>query len=176
MKKCPPGVICVENFSLFFIIISVFLIGYLIYVFSKKNEVDKIIIHDRGFVRNPITNFPNLNIDPLLNPYTPPLKDQRYDTNYRQLGILTPVNGTSKDNILPLMGRPLLTSRYKWQYYSTSNQHNNIKLPIRHNGKNGMNEYGCDELFSKDIVYVEGIDEKYKVTMYENNTIHYSAL
>ena len=29
------------------------------------------------------------------------------DTNYRQMGMLTPLNGSSKDNILPLMGRPL---------------------------------------------------------------------
>ena len=95
------------------------------------------------------------------------------DTNYRQLGLLTPVHGKSKDNILPLMGRPLFTNRDKWQYYSTSNQHNNVKLPLVKNGRSCTNEYGCDQLFSGDIVYVEGANEKYKVTMYENSTMRY---
>jgi hypothetical protein len=100
----------------------------------------------------PYTNMPG---DVLLNPYVPPLRDERYfmpgfvpppvgavpinistnigavDTAYRQLGILTPSNGSSKDSIVPLMGRPLFTNRDKWQYYSTSNQHNNIKLPYK---------------------------------------------
>jgi hypothetical protein len=135
--------------------------------------------------------------DPLLNPYSPPLRDERYfipgfngippasvpinistnvgavDTTYRQVGILTPVNGKSKDNILPLMGKPLFTNRDKWNYYTTSNQHNNVKLPISRNGKSCTNEYGCDRLYNGDTVYIEGINEAYKITIYDNDTIKY---
>jgi hypothetical protein len=194
MKKCPPGVICIENVSFSFIIICIVIIGYFVYSFTKNNNVyskssQKIIIQEKGY-RTP-ESWPNFNEDPLLNPYTPPLKDESYfrmpsmipinistnpgavDTNYRQLGILTPVYGKSKDNILPLMGRPLYTNRNKWQYYSTSNQHNNVKLPLIKNGKSCTNEYGCDQLFNGDVIDVEGVNEKYKVTMYDNATIRY---
>ena len=30
-KKCPPGVICVENITMVFIVIFVFIVGYFIY-------------------------------------------------------------------------------------------------------------------------------------------------
>ena len=130
-------------------------------------------------------NFPyNNNNDVLLNPYAPPLRDERYvvpinvsttavDTSYRQIGILTPLNGSSKDNILPLMGRPLFTRRSLWQYYTISNQHNNVKLPVSVKGKSGLNENGVDEIYSDDTVYVEGYNEAFKVTKYENDTIKY---
>jgi hypothetical protein len=144
----------------------------------------------------PYNNLPN---DPLLNPYNPPLRDERYfipelnymppgsvpinistnisavpsDTAYRQMGIITPLSGKNVNNILPLMGRPLFTSRQKFQYYTISNQHNNIKLPVSVKGRNGLNEYGVDELFNADTVYVEGYNEPFKVTRYENDTIKY---
>lgn len=194
MKKCPPGVICIENVSLLFIIICVLFVGYFMYSFTKNNfntsyeTTQKVVIKEKGYP----ASWPNFNQDPLLNPYTPPLRDESYfhsmipinistnpgaiDTNYRQLGILTPLNGTSKDNILPLMGKPLYTNRNKWQYYSTSNQHNNVKLPLIKNGKSCTNEYGCDQLFSGDVVDVEGVNERYKVTMYDNATMKYLPL
>ena len=203
MRKCPPGVICVENYSLFFIISCIIIVFYLMYNINNKNIVvnnkpsEKIIIKDTqrenyGWGLSwPYTN------DPLLNPYSPPLRDERYfipgfngippasvpinistnvgavDTTYRQVGILTPVNGKSKDNILPLMGKPLFTNRDKWNYYTTSNQHNNVKLPISRNGKSCTNEYGCDRLYNGDTVYIEGINEAYKITIYDNDTIKY---
>ena len=132
----------------------------------------------------------------LLNPYEPPYKDERYlvssvplgsipinmttnigavssETSYRQMGIMTPLNGTSKDNILPLMGRPLFINRDKWQYYTISNQHNNVKLPISFKGRSALSDYGVDQIFNGDTVYVEGYNEPFKVTIYENNTIKY---
>lgn len=202
MKKCPPGVICIENFSMFFMVICVIIILYLLYKnMSNQNIVvnnqpsEKIVINDTqrenigggwfgGFLPSwPYTNLPS---DPLLNPYAPPLRDERYfvpinvqtnvgavpeNTSYRQLGILTATN--SKGSILPLMGRPVLTNRDKWQYYTMSDQNNSVKLPVSRNGKSCTNEYGCDRLFNGDTVYIEGLNEPYRVTMYDNDTIRY---
>jgi len=197
MKKCPPGVICIENYSIFFIIISIFIIIYLVYSnINNKNNVsnEKIIIKEIQRENNgwiPSWPYSNLPSDPLINPYSPPLKDERYfippnsipinistnigavDAAYRQVGILTPLNGKNKDNILPLMGKPLFTNRNKWNYYTTSNQHNNVKLPISRNGKSCTNEYGCDKLYNGDSVYIEGVNEAYKITIYDNDTIKY---
>lgn len=196
MKKCPPGVICIENVSLFFVIICILIVGILIYVSMYKQNVvvnnnasDKIIIKDSQREKSRLLSWPynNLTNDVLLNPYVPPLRDERYlmpsvpinistnvgavDTNYRQLGILTATN--TKGKILPLMGRPIFTNRDKWQYYTMSDQHNSVKLPVSRNGKSCTNEYGCDRLYNNDTVYIEGVNEAYRVTMYDNDTIKY---
>ena len=204
MKKCPPGVICLENFTIFIIILLAF--GFCYFFFKSQRQYDlnqNINVYDKNnregngvfsFLPSyPYNNLPNKDI--LGNPYAAPLRDERYfvpeltfappnsmpinvstsaqDTTYRQLGILTPLNGSSKDNILPLMGRPLFTRRSLWQYYTISNQHNNVKLPVSVKGRSGLNENGVDEIYSGDTVYVEGYNEPFKVTKYENDTIKY---
>ena len=210
-KKCPPGVICLENMTMIFIIIFAIIAIYIGYGYSNTNKrtnyhnhhVEREIVtpsvNGFGFFARP--NFPYNNMpqgpgDVLLDPYVPPLSDDRYmvpdfrqmrppgtipinistnvgavDTNYRQMGLLTPLNKSGK--ILPLMGRPLFTNRNKWQYYSMSDQNNSVKLPIIRNGRSCTNEYGCDELYSSDVVYVEGYNQAFKTTIYDNDTIKY---
>lgn len=211
MKKCPPGVICIENYSMFFIVICVIVLIYIVYsTIFKQNIIvnnspsEKIVIKDtnrentgswfpNGWLPSwPYTNLPS---DPLFNPYAPPLRDERYfvpgmtqiplgavpinmstnigavDTQYRQLGIMTATNSTGK--IIPLMGRPLFTNRDKWQYYTASDQNNSMKLPVSRSGRSCTNEYGCDKLYNGDTVYIEGLNEPYRVTMYDNDTIKY---
>jgi hypothetical protein len=159
-------------------------------IYDNERTVDPGYGSSFGFLPSyPYNNLPANDV--LLNPYAAPLRDERYfvpgyrnavpinistsavDTTYRQLGILTPLNGSSKDNILPLMGRPLFTRRSLWQYYTISNQHNNVKLPVSVKGKSGLNDNGVDEIYSDDTVYVEGYNEPFKVTKYENDTIKY---
>ena len=204
MKKCPSGVICIENYSLFFLIICFLILIYIIYAILYKQNIivnnsstDKIVIKDTSRENSnwfgrfiPSYPYSNLPSDPLLNPYSPPLGDERYffssgaipiniatnvgavNTQYRQLGIMTSTN--SKGNIISLMGRPLFTNRDKWQYYTMKTEgNNNIKLPISKNGKSCTNEYGCDKLYNGDTVFVEGLNEPYKITVYDNDTIKY---
>ena len=217
MRKCPPGVLCIENFTSLLFIIIIIIIGWFIFVSYQNQNRNKNRNQDQGYnqrtteilVAEPnypynnlynnlynslrssfIDNVPVNNV--LTNPYEAPYKDERYfvptiqkipinvstnvgavDTSYRQMGILTPLNGTTTNNILPLMGRPLYTNRQKWQYYTISNQHNNVKLPISVKGKSALNDYGVDELYNGDTVYVEGYNDAFKATVYENSTIKY---
>jgi hypothetical protein len=191
MKKCPPGVICLENVTILFILFIMVIIGYFIYNNMGKKEYKEIQDNLFYIQQKPSYPYNNLPNDVLRNPYDAPLKDERYivnevvrgvpinvstnavDTTYRQIGILTPLNGSSKDNILPLMGRPLFTRRSLWNYYTISNQHNNVKLPVSVKGKSGLNEYGVDEVFGGDTVYVEGYNDAFKVTIYENSVMKY---
>lgn len=206
-KKCPPGVICIENVTMFFLVIIIIIILYLIYIsFIKRENKQKVVVNvekqnDPSYIISQQPNYPYNNIpvnDVLMNPYVPPLRDERYfipeivpvrrgmvpinvstnpgavDTNYRQMGILTPLqNNSKKDKILPLMGRPLLVNRDKWQYYTMSDQNNSVKLPIIHKGRSCTNEYGCDQLYNGDRVYVEGYNQAFKITIYENDVIKY---
>lgn len=198
MKKCKPGVICIENTSLFIIFLMVLLVLTFFYIIYNKpvnvKDTNNITIQTTEPNRIPsmIPSWPYTNLpgnDVLLNPYSPPLRDDRYlvpinvptnigsvNTNYRQMGILTPFNKSSEDKILQLMGRPLFVNRDKWQYYTISNQHNNVKLPIIFKKKNGLNDYGVDQIYTGDIVYVEGYKQSFRATIYENDTIQYLSV
>ena len=209
MKKCPPGVICVENVTL--LLLFIILLVLVTFIYSNSNSKSVTINNDitskddsnnSGWLNNFLPSWPYNNLprdlhlprDVLLDPYAAPYRDERYlvtnpirnmvpinvstnigsvDTSYRQMGIITPLNGASKDNILSLMGRPLFTNRDKWQYYTISNQHNNVKLPITFKGKSALNDYGVDKIFDGDTIYVEGYNEAFRVTVYENDTIKY---
>jgi hypothetical protein len=101
------------------------------------------------------------------------------DTTYRQVGILTR-NGSggggghaSQETILPLIGRPLFTNRDKWQFYTLSDKNNAIKLPVTINGKSGTGEYGCNNVSTGDIVYVEGYNDAFRVTAYDSASLRY---
>lgn len=103
------------------------------------------------------------------------------NTSYRQIGILTKHSrsgGARGDDplILPLFGRNLLNGRDKWQYYTMSNSSGasfNAKLPISVNGRSCTGEYGCDGIYNGDTVYVEGYEETFRATIYENATLNY---
>ena len=166
---------------------------------NNNNNTEKIVIKEKNNMNFPYFTpsypYTNLGNDVLLNPYSAPLSDDRYiipqinrvpngtipinvstnigavDTNYRQMGILTAMN--SKGKIMPLMGRPLFTNRDKWQYYTMSDQYNSVKLPVVKNGRSCTNEYGCDRIYDGDSVYIEGINETYKSTIYDSDTIKY---
>ena len=193
MKRCPPGVICLENATMMFLVICVIAIGY--FVYTRLNQ--PIVIQNnriqRNFRSDSVRNNSVRNddsLDVLRNPYSPPLNDERYfqnesrgmpinmsttavDSTFRQVGILTPLNGSSKDSILPLMGKILFARRDLWNYYTISNQHNNVKLPVSVKGRSALNEHGVDKVFDGDTVYVEGMNQPFKATIYENTIMRY---
>ena len=205
-KKCPPGVICFENITL---VIFLFIAGFIIYLayynFNKDSPtqgshahphahgggfLDLIPSFGSGYTRGPA--------DVLLNPYTPPLRDDRLfhphgasnpldiamggdirgsvsipinvptrsvNSAYRQVGILTRVNGP--ETILSLMGRPLFPSRDRWQFYTMSDKNHSVKLPVTHKRRSCTCEQGCDNIYNGDTVYVEGYNDAFKATIYD---------
>jgi len=205
-KRCPPGVICIENMTIVIIIIILILFLMMIscYFYYKNTligltqgpsiQTSEIIVNDvdrGGLFSRPNYSYSNIPNDILLNPYTPPYRDDRVfpfnldprgsvpipinistsavDTTYRQVGLLKRVNGP--ETLLPLMGRPLFTNRDKWQFYTLNE--NNIKLPISFKQRSCTNEYGCDNIYTGDSVYVDGIDAVFKATMYDNAVYKY---
>lgn len=158
-KKCIPGIICIENMTLFVLIILIGLVVYFIYSQSAQKQTphsaQKIII-----VPSPPAGAPQPSLvgiatranDSFNDPYSPPLKNDgyMYPTNssdvrgipvnietrgtgmsYQQIGILTPTGGNgSNDLILPLMGRKLMNGRDKWQYYTMANGSSTIHTKL----------------------------------------------
>ena len=208
MAKCPPGVICFENFTFTFIIIALLVILYIVYI-RNTNQFSSILSRPPTNSNNTIEinrndynpfltaiypkanfSFSNDENSVLMNPYVPPLKDDRIvrtndvrgsipinintralDTSYRQVGILKRMNGP--EMILPLMGRPLYVGRDKWQYYTMSDSNNSIKLPVSFKSKSCTSEYGCDEVSNGETVYVDGIDATFQATIYDSNIARY---
>ena len=208
-KKCPPGVICFENITLVLFLVIACVIIYLAYsqfnrntssssstsngngnsniIETSRNDyggggggfLDLIPSFGSGYTRGPA--------DVLLNPYTPPLRDDRYfnqygggdirggipinvptrsvNTEYRQVGILTRVNGA--ETILSLMGRPLFPNRDKWQFYTMSDKNQSVKLPVTYKRRSCTGDQGCDNIYNGDTVYVEGYNDAFKATIYD---------
>ncbi len=196
-KRCPPGVLCIENITMLYIAITVALVIAYFY-YNKKTTISNYFLKKDNINSNnnpPLyssTNFHSTNRagDILLNPYEPPLKTapgfmnstdprgipiniktQGFNSNYTQIGILT--RNDDSETILPLMGRPLHSSRNKWQYYTMSDKNNSVKLPVSKNGRSATQEYGVDELFNSENLYVEGYNDAFKVTIYDNNQPEY---
>jgi len=161
---------------------------------SESSTKEKVVIKEQGgtgLFPRPSYSFSNVAEDVLLNPYQAPLRDDRVfprlggdprgipinirtqgvDSSYRQVGILTRGNGG--DTILPLMGRPLLSNRDKWNFYTMNDKNNMIKLPVTFKGKSCTSEYGCDNIYNGDTVYVEGYNDTFKATVYENDAMKY---
>ena len=220
-KKCPPGVICIENVTFLFFFMLIFAILVFMYIkyynnsINSTNYIDNKLNNnicnkcnnnkfnnicktcDTNTNTNSLTHLSvkpsfgyNNNDDILLNPYTPPLRDDRifnndycgdkipiniatqsFNTNYRQKGILTRVNGG--ELILPLMGRPLFRNRDKWNFYTMNDKNSMIKLPISFKNRSCTSQQGCDNVYNGDTVYVEGLNDIFRVTIYDNNSMEY---
>lgn len=210
VKKCPPGILCIENYTLLFFALLIIAILYFMNIkytqnlnkthtcgcnkmsCSSCNSHNSHNNHKSSdlipFLGNSHNNRDN---DVLLNPYSAPLRDDRIYNNtnyngikipinvptqsvnsaYRQIGILTRING--QETMLPLMGRPLFSNRDKWNFYTMNDKNGMIKLPITFRNKSCTSSQGCDNLYNGDTVFVEGYSDTFRVTMYDNNSMEY---
>ena len=210
VKKCPPGILCIENYTLLFFALLIIAILYFMNIKYTQNlnkphtcgcnkmSCSSCNSHNSHnnykssdlipFLGNSHNNREN---DVLLNPYSAPLRDDRIYNNtnynglkipinvptqsvnsaYRQIGILTRING--QETMLPLMGRPLFSNRDKWNFYTMNDKNGMIKLPITFRNKSCTSSQGCDNLYNGDTVFVEGYSDTFRVTMYDNNSMEY---
>ena len=201
-KKCIPGVICIENITMVFIMIVFIVLGFALYYRSweDKKQINTKTTNINMPIHHALMPVSDRN-DTINDPYAPPLKthDIYYPRNttdirgvppvagipvniqtravnstYQQVGILTRMGNSGENDILPLMGRRIMSGRDKWQFYTIANNGNlNTKLPVSVNGKSCTGEYGCDDINNSDVVFVEGYNDTFKVTMYENNLFQY---
>ena len=180
-KKCIPGVLCIENMTLFFLFVILVLLVYFYYIhFMKtpKNGSNLVVMNSSSLPFNDPYAPPLQNADGIIYPRNfrdmrgipVNIETQGLATQYQQIGILE--NG--KDLILPLMGRRSMIGRDKWQYYSISNTGTlNTKLPVVFQGRSCTSENGCDNISCSDTVYVKGYNDTFKATIYENNLLQY---
>lgn len=199
-KTCIPGLFCIENMTVFLLFVLLVTVVYMYYTHLIKPSLEKtsttsfsqpIIIAppiNTEVATTHLIPVPTRTMDPLTNINAPPLKNEGYvlpinistqgpELNYNQMGILTREQGKD-DMILPLMGRRSSNSRDKYQYYTMSNSSGNIntKLPVSVKGRSCTSDLGCDEIFNGDSVYVEGYNDTFRATIYENALFKYIPL
>lgn len=129
------------------------------------------------------------NMERIINPLLPP---ERSYTNtygipinipsrgpfqsYQQVGILSKENivdpdkipGNNNDsNILPLFGRPTYAGSNRWNYYTTSDKFQSVKLPINIDNRKCTDDLGCDELRDGDMVTIPSYNGRFKVEIYD---------
>ena len=223
-RRCPPGVICLENITIMFICVIILIVGGGIYLCRQGHRFNGQAqqtqaqhrfngqAHHRFNGQSQQTQAQQTQApaqqhiymeqqakkgsgnDVFFDLYKAPLRDDRCfnqgtrdvrgsvpinvstqscdEAPYRQIGILTR-HGGKDETILPLMGRPLFLRRDKWNFYTLNDKNNMIKLPVKVKGKSGTSEIGCDNVYSGDIVFVEGYNDAFKVTTYDNDIVRY---
>ena len=160
-KKCPPGVICIENMTLTILAICFVLLGIILYI-SKNPLIDISTTESPALPSLYLGETKQIPIN---------IPTSTVEENYSQVGFITRSSGD--ETILPLYGRYIYRRRDKQQYYTLSDKHQSVRLPVMYEGKSCMNEYGCNSLSNGDVVYVEGYNDSFKVTLYETQNLRY---
>lgn len=153
------------------LIVLIVLVGFLIYLLYNKNTtrntVEKIVYVDN--TKQSPTNAENIPVYPKSLPkYNNP--------DYQQIGILT-ANETDKEPIvLPLFARKLRNHNDRWQYYTSTDKNNMMRLPIKHENKNCEDDIGCREIYDGDTLTIEVYqDRTFTATIYKNDVPQYFA-
>lgn len=82
----------------------------------------------------------------------------------QQMGILTGGGET-----LPLFGKAVRGRRDRFHYYTTTGGDNLYPLPITYNGRDCIEDIGCEELYGNETVSVTGKTGSFIVTLYRTD-------
>lgn len=193
-KTCIPGLFCIENMTFFLLLLLLITVIYMYYANIIRPDLEKnkttfsqpivIVPPENKNVETHLLPLPTRN-QPLVDLFSPPLKNEQNlmpinistrgpEQEYQQMGIISRDDG-SNNTILPLLGRKSNTGRDKYQYYTMTNNGGNIntKLPLSIKGKSCSSDLGCEEIYNGDNIYVEGYNDTFRATIYENSMYKY---
>ena len=129
------------------------------------------------------------NMERVINPLLPP--ERSYNNtygipinipsrgpfqSYQQIGTLYKENienpnvmpgNNNESNILPLFGRPTYPGSNRWNYYTSSDKFQSVKLPISMDGRKCTDDLGCNELRDGDMVTIPSYNGRFKVEIYD---------
>lgn len=94
----------------------------------------------------------------------PPIK--QYKPGYmQQMGILVSGDGET----LPLYGKEVRGRRDRYHYYTTTGGENLYPIPVSHDGRDCVEDIGCQELYGNETVSVTGKTGSFDVKMYRTD-------
>jgi hypothetical protein len=83
----------------------------------------------------------------------------------QQMGILTNEEGET----LPLYGKEVRGRRDRYHYYTTTGGENLYPIPVSHDGRDCIDDIGCQELYGNEAVSVTGKTGSFGVKMYRTD-------
>lgn len=135
------------------------------------------------------------NIERIVNPLLPPersyentygipinMPSRGPNMSYQQIGHLykdeienpeKQIGNNSETTILPLFARPTFNGSNRWNYYTSSDKFQSVKLPINIDGRKCTDDLGCNELMNGDTVSIPSYNGKFKVEIYDYDKPRY---
>jgi hypothetical protein len=200
-KTCPVGFFCFDTQTAGLLIgICILFIGF--HAFYKKNSIDQLneikkdkfqtlenrlqqLENKEVVVLNPTPDamLVNKDFERIVNPLLAP--ERSYNSTYR-VPINVPTRGFSEtyqqvgainsgDQILPLYGRPRWPGATKWNYYTSTDSFQSVKLPVRYKNRDCQDDVGCDEVYDGDSISIPqyGKERDFKANIYRLDKPYY---
>jgi hypothetical protein len=169
---------------------------------SQRIKYDiNLNIRDRdAYYQNPnVISYGNYqaekNIERIVNPLLPPersyentygipinMPSRGPNLSYQQIGHLykdeitdssKQIGNNSETTILPLFSRPTFNGSNRWNYYTSSDKFQSVKLPISIDGRKCTDDLGCKELMNGDVVNIPSYNGQFKVEIYDYDKPRY---
>ena len=170
-KKCPPGFICTDRYTIWLFVLVVAATVGLILWFAPQKTVHVPQKEEPRTVyvmqQQPRMPEPEVNVRPPIRQYN------RGGGPIQQIGILTGEGGSSSSaspdrTILPLFGRELDVRRSRWNYYTRTDGFNPVQVPVRVGNRMCDDDTnGCNEVFNDDSVHVPALGRSFKASVYK---------
>ena len=183
-NRCPPGVICTDNSTLWLLVFVVAAVIAAAFWFAptfttpQKAEAPKVYVVQAPQVPTEVASRqqvrPDLYPEPVMR-YglgIPALASRGAVGPIQQVGILTGEGGSASSaapdrTILPLYGRELDSRRGRWNYYTRTDGANPVQVPVRFNNRVCDDDTnGCNEVYGDDSVHVPALGRSFKATIY----------
>lgn len=94
----------------------------------------------------------------------PPIKQYK-PGHMQQMGIIVGEEGET----LPLYGKEVRGRRDRYHYYTTTGGENLYPIPVNHDGRDCVDDIGCQELYGNESVSVTGKTGSFDVNMYRTD-------
>ncbi len=141
------------------LVVLVLTVGYMWYnpqIVEVQVEVPVMAPPPRPIVSREVIRTPEFR--------GPPIK--QYKPGYmQQMGIIVGEEGET----LPLYGKEVRGRRDRYHYYTTTGGENLYPIPVNHDGRDCVDDIGCQELYGNESVSVTGKTGSFDVNMYRTD-------
>ena len=155
---------------------------------QNSNLENKLTVHNQ--IADEANYLANKDMNRVINPLIPPQRSSPYRLNrvgvpinvptrghatgYQQVGVLIEEGSGGDKKLLPLFGQQTWPGSRQWQYYTSSDGFQSVKLPVQNKSRNCQGSQGCDEIYDGTDVAISGYASKqFKATIYKLDSPRY---
>tara|TARA_B110000971_G_scaffold73204_1_gene75074 strand:- start:870 stop:1454 length:585 start_codon:yes stop_codon:yes gene_type:complete len=182
---CPSKFFCLNKDTLILLIIGLIIV--VIFYINKNNSkfitLSNNINENKVILENKMTSMVHIQQPPMDPRLAPPLRKLSVDMNqpgipinvhtrgeptgYQQVGVLMDNASGGDGKLLPLYGQETYSGSKQWNYYTSSDGYQSVKLGVVQGNKNCQEHYGCKEIYDGDSINVNGYNNQFKANVYK---------